>query len=504
MNDDLPEPPEHSLPTYAEPTPETPARISREEEAELALKGTRFAPGTAWGLIVLLLATLASVPLVQMLAGGWAALPPLSPRPAALRAFETALEEGSVISRRLRPAAQTLLTEVLGTGSEQVYLGRDGWLFYRPDVDYVTGPGFDVEPPVRAIVHFRDQLAARGIDLIVVPVPVKAAVAPRMLSAQAPGSLENPAFPRFLARLEAEGVRFFRPKAGPYLATDTHWEPETMQRAAADLARVTNLPGSEARTTLEPLRVEGEGDLQAMLGLPPGRRERKGVTIQQVVSGTALWRPSPDAEVLLLGDSFANIYSLAGLGWGEGAGFAEHLSHALGRPVDAILRNSDGAFATREMLARELARGHDRLAGKKLVVWEFAERELAFGDWKLLDLRLGERPPPTMLTLAPGGEKVVTARVAEVSPVPRPGSVPYPDHIMAAHVTDLPGEAVVYLWSMRGNEWTPAARLRPGDTIRLRLRPWAEVSDEFGKFNRSELDDPDLQLEEPVWGELAE
>ncbi len=63
--------------------------------------------------------------------------------------------------------------------------------------------------------------------------------------------------------------------------------------------------------------------------------------------------------------------------------------------------------------------------------------------------------------------------------------------------------AVVYLWSMRDNVWTPAARLRPGDTIKLRLRPWADVSAQYEQINRSDIDNPELQLEEPVWGELA-
>jgi alginate O-acetyltransferase complex protein AlgJ len=44
--------------------------------------------------------------------------------------------------------------------------------------------------------------------------------------------------------------------------------------------------------------------------------------------------------------------------------------------------------------------------------------------------------------------------------------------------------------------------LRPGDRIRVRLKPWAEVP-ENEKISRSELDDPALQLEEPAWGELT-
>jgi hypothetical protein len=65
-------------------------------------------------------------------------------------------------------------------------------------------------------------------------------------------------------------------------------------------------------------------------------------------------------------------------------------------------------------------------------------------------------------------------------------------------------QAVVYLGSMRDNEWTSAARLRPGERVKLRLRPWSDVSVQYEKFNRTELDDSALQLEEPVWGEELE
>jgi alginate O-acetyltransferase complex protein AlgJ len=64
-------------------------------------------------------------------------------------------------------------------------------------------------------------------------------------------------------------------------------------------------------------------------------------------------------------------------------------------------------------------------------------------------------------------------------------------------------QSIVYLWSMRDNVWTPAARLRPGERITLRLRPWAEVAPQNEQVNRSEIDDPELQLEEPVWGEYV-
>jgi alginate O-acetyltransferase complex protein AlgJ len=90
--------------------------------------------------------------------------------------------------------------------------------------------------------------------------------------------------------------------------------------------------------------------------------------------------------VLVLGDSFSNIFSLGSMGWGDSAGFVEHLSDALARPVDRIVQNADGAWSTRLLLRQELARGVDRLRGKRVVIFQFAARELASGDWKLIEL----------------------------------------------------------------------------------------------------------------------
>ena len=42
--------------------------------------------------------------------------------------------------------------------------------------------------------------------------------------------------------------------------------------------------------------------------------------------------------MLVLGDSFSNIYSLESMGWGDSAGFIEHLGYALARPLDRIVR----------------------------------------------------------------------------------------------------------------------------------------------------------------------
>jgi alginate O-acetyltransferase complex protein AlgJ len=563
--------PKYSLPRYADPSPSAAHRSSREEEADLALKNTKFAPGTRQTLIALFLLTVVAIPAIQLAgefraAGAISRLPILSifkslpwlPHSEDLKRVERTLENESLVSQWLLPRTQYLLTVLLGAGNEQVYLGHDHWLFYRADVDHVIGPPFldpirmkhrlqasRVQPdPIRAIVDFRNQLAARGIDLVVLPVLVKPSIEGEMLAvsnasqAQAGGALPNPSFNEFKARLEREKVRVFDPapflmeqgrNGSLYLETDTHWRPATMEIVAERLADFLQLPAAAGSTSPSIIEKEivARGDIAAMLKLSGGDKffSPEKVTIRQVVTGNALWRPSREADVLLLGDSFSNIFSFEAMGWGESAGFAEHLSMALRRPIDCILRNSDASFATREILSNELARGRDRLAGKKLVIWEFAARELSFGNWKLLDLKLGEAKPFRFMSLKAGEEITVNGTVESISPVPRPGTVPYKDHIEALHLVDIVAadsrsegagtadtfreaashsQAVVYLWSMRDNVWTSAARLRPGDRIKLRLRPWPEVSGQYEKFNRTELDDPALQLEEPVWGEDVE
>ena len=179
--------------------------------------------------------------------------------------------------------------------------------------------------------------------------------------------------------------------------------------------------------------------------------------------------------------------------------------------LDRITRNDDGAYATREMLAAELAKGRDRLAGKRLVIYQFAIRELAVGNWKRIDLKLGTAPQVKYLTLPPGSERTVRGRIEAVSAVPRPGTVAYKDHVMAIHLTDLEvdghplveTEAMVYMRSMADNIWTAAAQYRPGDSVTLRLMAWSDVAQRIEGINRSELDDPALQLVEPCWGEVA-
>lgn len=458
------------------------------------------------------------------------------------------LERDNWLATVMRPSAQSLLTK-LGAGTEQVLQGRDGWLFFKPDVDHVIGPGFlresqlarraaigdtVTEPPQPdprvALRDFAEELAGRNVALVVVPTPVKPAVHPEHLARglRIEQGVVNPSRDRFLRELREAGILVFDPlpvmlaiKPGTgtplFLATDTHWRPETVEAMASRLAafvdehvELPSLPSPDYR--VRETVVSNTGDTAGLLDLPrpDGHypKERVSVRTIETASGEP-WRPEVSADVLVLGDSFSNVFSSGAMGWGESGGLVEQLSYEMRRPLDRLARNDDGAFASRQMLADELRRGRDRLQGKRLVVYQFTERELSQGDWKLLDL--GE-PPATIETfLRPGGGGPIVVRgvIADIAPAPRPGSVPYKDHIIAVHLVDLETEdssaasrqALVFMWSMRDNVPTPAARYRAGQSVHLRLTPWSEVSDELDRINRAELPDDSIRLAPPWWGE---
>ena len=538
----------------------------REELARVEVGQTNVRPWLAWILVLQLVPVIYAVPIIQALHDSRGSQPGTTAlRGPMARLFsptrqeiepvgrllarvfqlnrallsetdrlEDDLEDRSLIAQLVRPPVQYVLAGWLGAGNEQAYPGRSSWLFYRQDLDYLTSarPWGGAR---QAILHFKAQLDARGIQLILMPTPVKPTVHPEQFSRRFDrwpgGALQPASYSALIEALEREGTPVFDPAellvqakqetgTARYLITDTHWQPDAVQLTAERLrdfiAQHVELPPVPSPDyTGHPVEVTNLGDIARLLDLPQRQMlyHEERVSVRQIrTRQQASWRHTPSADVLVLGDSFSNIYSLAAMGWGESAGFVEQLSFLLQRPVDRIVRNDNGAFATREVLARELARGNDRLAGKRLVILQFASRELAAGNWKLIDFTLGESKPGRFFVPEPAQRVVVRGTIRAIAPVPRPRSVPYADHITALHLVDLTseqqdvagGQALVYTWGMRGHIWEPAARLQAGDTITVRLRPWSDVAGDYEGINRSELDTDIVQFEPPAWGELVD
>jgi hypothetical protein len=289
---------------------------------------------------------------------------------------------------------------------------------------------------VRAIVRVRDQLMERNIQLLVVPVPGKPSVYPDRLTSRmaAHQAVQSPTA-QLLLELRRKGVETVdlftafqsaRQASSPanelYLAHDTHWTPRGAKLAAERVAqRLHELgwaPGSNTSFYVQPRSVRRWGDIAEMTQIPRLARTlgAQVVDCEQVCDpalGPLVPTPSDrpgtyryaakKPSVLVLGDSFSRIYQFPeppSLGEatsdpGKGAagskrllpgsaGFVSLLALALQTPVDAIF--SDGGASTD--VRRKLSTNPEILEGKKVVIWEFVERDVALGKQGWEDVAL--------------------------------------------------------------------------------------------------------------------
>jgi len=292
-----------------------------------------------------------------------------------------------------------------------------------------------------AILEYRRQLHERGVELLVMPVPEKAGIYPERLASRAGFESFRSPSEALLDDLRREGVevidlfelfRRFRRGTGQggmgnalYLASDTHWSPEGARLAAEAVARRIRergwLPELSRKYMTTIVQVQRRGDLVGMMQAPGIDRyfPAESVTCRQVTdrivgllaprtgdregtfANTHLKDTPMQPSVLLLGDSFSRIYQIAeprslsvidgqpGLGVSGGAfqakscrrllpgsaGFPSLLAEALQSPVDYMV--SDGGAATE--VRQRLSVNSEILENKKVVVWEFTERDVGLG-----------------------------------------------------------------------------------------------------------------------------
>lgn len=372
-----------------------------------------------WLLILLFLGIIASVALVQIFIevlgkDGVRALEIFDQAPTAenLRAYERRLEAANWMGKLSRPWLQFARFAWLKDGGEKTVIGRGGWHFYKPGLNYMLArPEPEktqnaMHDPITAIVDFRDQLAARGVHLLLMPVPNKESIYPDQVSSRAEGlrQVVSPRTQEILKRLRSADVEFVdlfkefgeaRQQTGSapppflYLAQDTHWSPAGVDLAAKAVARrLTELGWVQTgqvnyRERAAP--VPRLGDIVRMLQIPMIERvvPPENVSCFEVVrqDNGELYKDGSEADVLVLGDSFMRIYQQDAP---TSAGFIAHLAKELKRPLMSLVNDGGGATLVRQ----ELSSRPIFLKNKKVVVWEFVERDigLAIEGWKLVAL----------------------------------------------------------------------------------------------------------------------
>ncbi|MBO7059930.1 MAG: hypothetical protein J6W54_02370 [Fibrobacter sp.] len=369
-----------------------------------------------------------------------------------LRAFEKKVEDENALVLAVRPQYQLAVWNIFNDPGEKVVLGAAGdcigkscgrdttvssdrWLYYRQDVEFLVQPSpldarsAKLDNPIQAILRFRDQLKAKGVELLVVIVPGKPSIYPERLTgrkSRAGNSIRShgKVILDSLAKLGLHTVDLYTPlltakvsdaDLGPlYLNDDTHWTPRGAELAAAVIALNVRLLADAGVIDIGENKVEYVasdsladriGDIGEMSGLNKfGTFKVQKVTGHVVSQQSVSKRIEPPADslsdsvavydttktpfkddfrkskILILGDSFSRIYQTDAP---VNAGWIAHFAMNLDCPVSSIV--SDGGAST--LVREKLARKAGVLKGKKLLIWEFVERDLRFGaeGWKEVD-----------------------------------------------------------------------------------------------------------------------
>ena len=449
-----------------------------------------------------------------------------------LTAWETATKTLPLLEQ-WRRNDQARVTGSFGGGNAKVFAGENGWLYYRPDLEAITGKGPQHleppsvareksakawQPPLPVIRDFAAQLAGRNIRLVFVPVPTKPMVCREGLGLEA-GAAIPPAWSDIADDLAAAGIGFVDlfpvilsrgVDHERFLKQDTHWTPGTMEAVAREVAARVSPGAAPAVSRFETMQRKGLGDLVGMLDFEDGEKSLFAPEEVELKRGSN--PPAGDGgEVVLLGDSFVNVFEDPSLDFGEdgettiGAGFASHFAVALGRPVQTIAINGGGATAVREAFARLPT---ERLARVKTVVWVLSSRDVllpeiparrAGVEWRPVTLPKAETTP-AVPTATSARELVGT--LIERSDIEDPTQTPYAEAVFSTvFKADDDSEHFVFFWGFRKRQLEPSAALEAGRRYRLKVMPFEENAAANRATRLDDLFRPDLV---PVFAESFE
>lgn len=324
-----------------------------------------------------------------------------------LRAFENKVEDENALVLAFRPKYQLAVWNIFNDPGEKVVLGSGAgrWLFYRQDVEFLVQPSpLDVrsaklDNPIQAILKFREQLKAKGVELLVVITPGKPSIYPERLTGVDGLKLagHGKAILDSLTKLGLNTVDLYTPLLAAkvddaslgalYLDDDTHWTPRGAELAAGEIAKKVNAMVDAGmidigEPSMDYVVSDSLADRMGDIGEMSGLNKFNVFKVQQVTGHVVT--PFKDdfrkSKILILGDSFSRIYQTDAP---VNAGWIAHFAKNISRPVASIV--SDGGAST--LVREKLARKAGVLKGKKLLIWEFVERDLRFGaeGWKTIE-----------------------------------------------------------------------------------------------------------------------
>jgi len=304
------------------------------------------------------------------------------------------------------------LATAASAADRRAVLGRDGWMFFAAELRHLGVGRFwgdaavkvsrarraAYADPLPAILDFKKQLDALGIEFIFLPVPPKAVVYPDRL----PGKLmsEGGAAPRldaahqaFYAKLAEAGVQVLDltphlmahrlDEAGSvYCRQDTHWSGRACVLAAQILAKhlkhrpwLKDIP--RRKFVAEMRKVEITGNLLTAEQAKAVKKER--LPLRFVWPEGREWttpiESDRDSPILLLSDSHGLVFHEGGDLHTKGAGLTDQLAFELGFAVDILAARGSATMPVRKDLYRRGRRDKDYLKRKKVIIWCLAARD---------------------------------------------------------------------------------------------------------------------------------
>jgi len=305
------------------------------------------------------------------------------------------------------------------SGVYGIEMGLDGWAYELSEIRYgASGPYYGkwatrmypgVSPkkadPLNAILHFRDQLAALGIELLVMPVPDRPVIYPEGILDI--GDFRNadvlpdikPMRSRFMDLVRQAGINvidlapyFLAGRGGEhgplFFKSDTHWAPSGTVLAGEISAEFIR-KRAWYEETLGKYQIPDENPKAEWL-----RKDLIGHCIKKLQRHEKAMDFSPEsleyrkikfpgrkpgktsqkrlrhreAPITVFGDSNT-------LRWNElYAAYPQELEFEIGLPIDTISTSGGGINQARMSFVREYRQNPDYLKGKKLVIWVFTIR----------------------------------------------------------------------------------------------------------------------------------
>ena len=449
------------------------------------------------------------------------------------KSFEKNLEAAFFAETPRKLTQSTLSLSPLKEGNRNVRIGKDGWLFLDDAIESLTGQGpfpfqKDGNSPVYAIKRFADQLDNFGARLILVSIPSKAMIYPEKINHNIKGPISHPDAQRLVSELNSlpnldvldltRSLFNLKKDTKVFLKQDTHWTPEAMEEAAKIIANhIKSMDINIDKVNLNPKQKEERkayGDLVEKINIWDGAFSQESVMAKPIKGNTR----DRNSEIILLGDSFTNIYSSnEGLGWGNNAGLPEHIASNVGTPIDVISINGGGATEVRKKLAQRRGSSED-MKNKKVVVWAITCRDLFLSQEQCIDRNISwenvsfdKRP----LEKKPTNNKIIIrAKLIEKPKIPDPNQTTYKDLLYVADYEiietisgQIPEEGkkiAVVNWAFKNRLLLPSANYEIGSVRNLQLMPFEEMKDLQTLEQMYEGDNFDLFWELPKTSEKTQ